>query len=81
MAAEKAYEKVNYEPVGWQDDGPPGISAKNLGKMDETIKRLCTQLDAAYEDLDKNITSAQKDASDIAENLQGLVEYGDPITD
>lgn len=39
------YQKVDYTPIGWQDDGPPDIDAENLGKMDDAIDRLCRNLD------------------------------------
>lgn len=41
----ESYQKVDYTPIGWQDDGPPDIDAENLGKMDDAIDRLCRNLD------------------------------------
>lgn len=61
------YEKISYSRINWQDDGPPDISAENLGKMDEAIYKLSVNLDAAHEE-----AKAQ---------YENLMEYGDNITD
>ena len=50
-----AFEPMEYETIGWKNDGPPDISAENLGKMDETIGKLCTNLNIAHEELEADI--------------------------
>jgi|GEM_PF-1383600 hypothetical protein len=52
---EAVFESVEHEPIGWKNDGPPDISAENLGKMDETIGKLCTNLNVAHEELEADI--------------------------
>ena len=44
-----AFEPMEYETIGWKNDGQPDISAENLGKMDETIGKLCTNLNIELE--------------------------------
>lgn len=61
------YEKISYSRINWQDDGPPDISAENLGKMDEAIYKLSVNLDAVHEE--------------AKEQYEDLMEYGDNITD
>lgn len=61
------YEKISYSRINWQDDGPPDMSAENLGKMDEAIYKLSVNLDAAHEE--------------AKEQYEDLVEFGDNITD
>lgn len=67
IPGEKNYTPVAYEPVGWQDDGPPDISAENLNKMDEAIYELSVNLDAAHEE--------------AKEQYENLIEPGDNIID
>lgn len=50
-----AFEPVEYETIGWKNDGPPDISAENLEKMDETIGKLCTNLNIAHEEFEADI--------------------------
>lgn len=50
-----AFEPMEYETIGWKNDGQPDISAENLGKMDETIGKLCANLNIAHEELEADI--------------------------